>query len=82
MPSDSGGCASGIDRICEECGDLVVVPTSDNDNLCVGCALTSDTNYKSVMRAMSASPGATAPASEEYDRSLAPGNERSEGGEA
>jgi len=65
-------CSPGIDRICEECGDLIVVPTSDNDDLCVGCALTSDTNYKSVVRAMSASPAATAAASEECDRSLAP----------
>ena len=71
----------GIDRICEECGDLVVVPTSDNDDLCVGCALTSDTNYKSVVRAISASPGATTAASEEYDRSLAPETDRSEGGD-
>jgi len=53
------------DRTCGECGDLIVVPTSDDDDLCVGCALTSDTNYKSVVRAMSASPGATAAASEE-----------------
>jgi len=70
--TDGGQSVDSIDRICEECGDVVVVPTSDNDDLCVGCALTSDTNYKSVVRAMSASPGATAAASEECDRSLAP----------
>ena len=73
--------SDGVDRICEECGDLIVVPTSDNDYLCVDCVLTSDTNYKSVIRAMSASPGATAAASEECDRSLTPDNKRSEGGD-
>jgi len=63
--SENGQFSLGTDRVCGECGDLIVVPTSDNDDLCVGCTLTSDTNYKSVVRAMSASPGATPPASEE-----------------
>lgn len=57
---------SRIDRICEECEGLIIVPTSDDD-LCVGCALTSDTSNKNLIGAMFASPVATPPASKERD---------------
>lgn len=58
---------SRIDRICEECEGLIIVPTSDDDDLCVGCVLTSDTNNKNLIGAMSGSPVATPPASKERD---------------
>ena len=56
-----------IDRICQECEGLIVVPTSDDDDLCVGCAFTSDTDYKNSMSAVPVSSGATAAPNKERD---------------
>jgi len=56
-----------IDRICQECEGLIVVPTSDDDDLCVGCAFTSDRDYESRMSAVSVSPAAPAMLSKERD---------------
>jgi len=58
---------SKIDRICQECEGLIVVPASDDDDLCVGCAFTSDTDYKNSMSTVPVSFSATAAPSKERD---------------
>lgn len=58
---------SEIDRICQKCEGLIVVATSDDDDLCVGCACTSDTDYKNSMNAVPVSSSVTAALSKERD---------------
>jgi len=60
--ADGGQSVSDIDRTCENCGDLIVVSSSDCDEFCVSCLFTSGKNYKNVALSMSASPGRPADA--------------------
>jgi len=59
-----------IDRTCKECGGLIVVPTSDDDDLCAGCTLTSGKHYMNSAGPMRLNPGRAAPASEECGRDV------------